>query len=100
VINLLNLDIDRLHAAFRARTYSATEVCQAALETIAQRNPELNALLTVLSDRALKQAAEVDARLAAGEPLRPLEGVPIVIKTTSVWPALERPVLPRCWPTT
>ncbi len=80
VVNLLDFDIDRLHAAFQARTCSATEACQAALETIAQRNPDLNALLSVLSDRALQQAAEVDARLADGEPLRPLEGVPIVVK--------------------
>ncbi len=80
VVNLLDFDIDRLHAAFQARTCSATEACQAALETIAQRNPDLNALLSVLSDRALKQAADVDVRLAAGEPLRPLEGAPIVVK--------------------
>ncbi|OYT72561.1 MAG: Asp-tRNA(Asn)/Glu-tRNA(Gln) amidotransferase GatCAB subunit A [Chloracidobacterium sp. CP2_5A] len=80
MVNLLDFDIDRLHAALQARDCSATEACRAALEVIERRNPELNALLSALPDRALKQAAATDARLAAGEPLRPLEGVPVVIK--------------------
>ncbi len=79
-MNLLDFDIDRLHTALQARHCSAAEVCRAALATIEQRNPALNALLSILPDRALKQAADTDARLAAGAPLRPLEGVPIVIK--------------------
>ncbi|MCS7078497.1 MAG: Asp-tRNA(Asn)/Glu-tRNA(Gln) amidotransferase subunit GatA [Chloracidobacterium sp.] len=79
-MNLLDFDIDRLHAALRARDCSATEVCRAALAAIEQRNPDLNALLSTLPDRALEQAAMTDARIAAGEPLRPLEGVPIVVK--------------------
>ncbi|MFQ3581120.1 MAG: Asp-tRNA(Asn)/Glu-tRNA(Gln) amidotransferase subunit GatA, partial [Chloracidobacterium sp.] len=80
VATLLDFDIDRLHVAFQARDCSATEICQSALDTIERRNPELNALLSTLPEQALRQAAETDARLAAGEPLRPLDGVPVVIK--------------------
>ncbi len=80
VANLLDFDIDRLQAALLARDCSATEICRAALEAIERRNPELNALLLTLPDRALAQAAATDARLAAGAPPRPLEGVPLVVK--------------------
>ena len=52
---------------------------QAALEAIAKKG-ELNACAEVLTQSALKQALEADARLASGGKPRALEGLPIVIK--------------------
>jgi aspartyl-tRNA(Asn)/glutamyl-tRNA(Gln) amidotransferase subunit A len=59
---------------------SATEVCRAALEHTSAINPQLNAFNLIASDRALAQAADIDRRRAAGEPLGPLAGVPVALK--------------------
>ncbi|WAP56570.1 amidase [Streptomyces sp. S465] len=50
-----------------------------ALERIAETQPTLNAFRRVRAEAALREAAEADRRLAAGERL-PLLGVPIAVK--------------------
>ncbi len=59
---------------------SALEVTQAALDRIAKREPTLNAFTAVTTERALSEAAAVDAARAAGRPLGPLAGVPYAVK--------------------
>lgn len=59
---------------------TSVEVTKAFLERIDQLNPALNAFLHVDRDGALKAAEAVDARIAAGEKLGPLAGVPIGVK--------------------
>jgi aspartyl-tRNA(Asn)/glutamyl-tRNA(Gln) amidotransferase subunit A len=59
---------------------SAKEMAEAALERIEEMEPQIHALLTVTPEAALSQAAEIDRRRAAGEPLPPLAGVPLAIK--------------------
>ncbi|MEM7249940.1 MAG: amidase [Pseudomonadota bacterium] len=57
----------------------AEEVMAACLARIDADNTTLNAICTV-NPNALVEARAVDARIANSEPLRPLEGVPVVIK--------------------
>ena len=59
---------------------SAREVVEAHLRRIDEVNPELNAVVVVLADRALAEADEADRRSAAGEPTGPLHGVPVTVK--------------------
>ena len=59
---------------------SAREVVEAHLRRIDEVNPELNAVVVVLADRALAEADEADRRSAAGEATGPLHGVPVTIK--------------------
>ncbi len=59
---------------------SATEVCQAMLTRTAAINPQLNAFNLIADERALMQAAAIDRRRAAGEPLGSLAGIPIALK--------------------
>lgn len=68
-----------LARAVRAGRRRAVEVAAEALERIGRADPELCAFLEVWDEEALRRAAEVDARVAAGEPL-PLAGVPIAVK--------------------
>ncbi|HRK06385.1 MAG TPA: Asp-tRNA(Asn)/Glu-tRNA(Gln) amidotransferase subunit GatA [Pseudobdellovibrionaceae bacterium] len=65
--------------AVRDRKVSAVEVTRHFLKRIGELDPKIGAFTTVNS-RAEAQAADVDARLARGEAVGPLAGVPIAIK--------------------
>jgi amidase len=69
-----------LARAIRDRELSAREVVTAHLDRIAQVNPRLNAIVTLDAERALAEADAADARLAAGDPLGPLHGLPVAVK--------------------
>ncbi len=53
---------------------------EAHLAQIERVNPRVNAVVTMIADRALEQAALADERQARGEPLGPLHGLPIAHK--------------------
>ena len=63
-----------------AREVSSEEVTRAHLDRIDEVDGEINAFLHVGADEALEAARAVDARLAAGEELGPLAGVPVALK--------------------
>ncbi|MGW8592230.1 Asp-tRNA(Asn)/Glu-tRNA(Gln) amidotransferase subunit GatA [Dietzia sp. NPDC055340] len=63
-----------------AREVSSEEVTRAHLDRIAEVDGEINAYLHVGADAALEAARAVDARLASGEELGPLAGVPVALK--------------------
>jgi amidase len=67
-------------AAVRARSVSAVTVTEAALARVARDNGILNAIVTLDAERALATARDVDARIARGEAVGVLAGVPIGIK--------------------
>ena len=71
--------IVELSAALHAKRISAVELTQSMLARIAERNPALNAFLTVDSDGALAAAQAADARIASGD-AGPLTGIPIAHK--------------------
>lgn len=62
----------------------ATALAESYFARIAEVNPTLNAYLSLTQDRALAQAAKIDALATAGEPLPPLAGVPTGIKDALV----------------
>ena len=69
-----------LTALVRARQLSAVEATRATLARIDRINPGLNAIVQRMDDRALRDAADIDARLARGEDPGPLAGVPVTVK--------------------
>lgn len=65
----------------RAREVSATEVMTAFLAQIEQVNPQVNAICSFIgAEAALHAASEADAKLAKGEPVGPLHGLPHAVK--------------------
>lgn len=72
--------IRTLHEQLVSKTRSATELVQETLDRIAALEPKLHSFLTVTADRALAQAAQVDAQIAAGESIGLLAGIPVGIK--------------------
>ncbi|MBD2020945.1 Asp-tRNA(Asn)/Glu-tRNA(Gln) amidotransferase subunit GatA [Leptolyngbya sp. FACHB-36] len=72
--------IRELHQQLIQKQRSAVEIAQAALDAIQAREPKLHSFLHVSADRALEQARQIDAKLAAGEEIGLLAGIPIGIK--------------------
>ncbi|MBC7894684.1 MAG: amidase [Cytophagaceae bacterium] len=70
----------QLVALMRAKKASAREVMQAHLAQIERVNPKVNAIVTLVAERALADAARADAALARGRALGPLHGLPIAHK--------------------
>ena len=68
-----------LAAALRRREISSSELLDACLAAVEERNPALNAMALRNDDQARAAAADADRRLAAGEDA-PFLGVPIPIK--------------------
>ena len=74
------LDAVAIAADVRAGSRTALGVVEAALARIARLDPQLNCFTAILADRARAAAARIDARLAAGEAVGPLAGVPFAVK--------------------
>lgn len=72
--------IRETHEKLVAGELSARDLASEALAAVGKKNSELNAFLDVYSEDAMKEADAVDARIAAGDPLRLLEGIPLAVK--------------------
>src|SRR5205807_3642925 len=72
--------VDSVRAALGAKKVSARELTAEYYARIKKQNPELNAFLALCPERAYTQAERIDAKIAGGEPLPPLAGVPMAIK--------------------
>lgn len=71
-----------LAGAVRSRQISARELLELHLTRIAERNPELNAIVSLDEERAREGAAAADQHLASGAPLGALHGLPHAFKDT------------------
>jgi aspartyl-tRNA(Asn)/glutamyl-tRNA(Gln) amidotransferase subunit A len=74
------LSIHELGERFRRRELTPSEVTLAYLSRIEALDPQVKAYLTITAEQALGQAAEADARMKAGGPRGPLDGVPMAVK--------------------
>ncbi|NJK64300.1 MAG: Asp-tRNA(Asn)/Glu-tRNA(Gln) amidotransferase subunit GatA [Synechococcaceae cyanobacterium SM2_3_1] len=72
--------IRALHTQLINRERTAVDIAQEYLNRAQQLEAQLHSFLTLTPDLALEQAARVDQRLAKGESLNPLAGIPIAIK--------------------
>ena len=70
----------QLRDGIAGRQYSSVEATQAVFERIEQREEKIGAFISTFKDQALEKAAQVDRKVASGETVGPLAGVPIAIK--------------------
>ena len=63
-----------------ARQISSVEATRAVLARIERLDSTVGAYLSVFPNQALETARDIDRRLAAGEPVGPLAGVPVAVK--------------------
>ena len=83
-MDLSTLTIDAARSAVQERKTSAVALAEASFAKIVSDDPKIGAFLTLSRDRALEQAARMDALVAKGETLPPLGGVPVAIKDVMV----------------
>ncbi len=69
-----------LAARIRRKQLSAREVMEAHLARIARVNPKINAIVTLVADRAMDDARKADEHQARGGTLGPLHGLPVAHK--------------------
>lgn len=77
---LPDLTAVELVAQYSAKTLSPVEVAEAVLARIEAREPELHALYAYDPSAAREDAKAAEARWQSGEPLGPIDGVPLTIK--------------------
>ena len=79
-IDLTRASADEMARALAAGETTSVELTRAALDAIAAVDGLVHAYLHVDAEGALAQAAESDARRAAGTPASALDGVPVAVK--------------------
>ena len=79
--DLWRMGAAELAEAIRSKKASSVEVVAAHLRRIEAVNPSLNALPVVLTEQALDAAKQADRKVAVGEELPPLHGVPFTVKS-------------------
>ncbi len=77
---LWELSVEEIAAKVRGREVSASEVLDSCLDRTARVEPLVAAYLEVFEEEARERAMEIDRRLAAGEDVGPLAGVPVALK--------------------
>ena len=77
---LLKLTISELAPKIKARQVSPVEITEAALAQADRLQPSLNSFITILHEKAMKQAKQEEKALVSGDYKGPLHGIPIGIK--------------------
>jgi len=72
--------ITKIAPGLRSRTLTSRAITSACLTAIEERDPTLNAFITVMADAARDQAERADAEMNSGQYRGPLHGVPISLK--------------------
>src|SRR5580658_6350814 len=77
---IAGLSLAEAAAQLRSGAVTSVQLTQACLERIRIYNPKVDAYITVLSEQALAQAAQLDQEKKANKLRGPLHGVPIALK--------------------
>lgn len=78
-IDLNELTVTQIHAAFQAKEYTAVELAEAYLDRIKQYDSLLNAI-TVFNPKVIEEAQALDEEFTRTGKLRPLHGIPMIVK--------------------
>ena len=76
-MELIQKTAAQLHQLLRDREITAAEITDAVFAQIAACEPQVQSYLALTEESARRTAALVDEKLAAGEELPPLAGIPI-----------------------
>ena len=77
---LHDLTIKKFHQGLLNKDFSAFEITEAFLKFIKEKDKKIGAYLKVMPESALRQAKDVDLKIAAGESPPLVAGVPLAVK--------------------
>ena len=77
---LLNLSINEIHSGLIGKKFSANELARVFIAHIKKTDDDIKAFLSYDFDGALAQAKKVDEKIALGEEISQLAGVPCAVK--------------------
>lgn len=72
--------VSELHQLLTEKKISATELVNTYLKRIEKQDEKVKSYITLTGEEALVQAQKVDEKIAKGETLGPLEGIPMALK--------------------
>ncbi len=75
-----NFTITKTHQGLLNKEFSTQELTRAYLQNINEKDKRLNAFITTTEELAIESAKRVDKKIARGEEIGLLEGVPVAIK--------------------
>jgi Asp-tRNA(Asn)/Glu-tRNA(Gln) amidotransferase A subunit family amidase len=78
-IGVSELTIADIHRAFQSGEYTSEQLVQAYLDRIKKVNPQIHAL-SFINPEALMEARKLDEEYRKTKVLRPLHGIPIIVK--------------------
>ena len=79
-MNITDLTVHELKEKIDNKELKITEVTKAYVDRIAEKEPQVEAFVTTLTDEAMKQAEQIQSRKETGEIKGELAGIPIGIK--------------------
>jgi len=79
-MNSTELTIEKAQQGLKAKEFSATELAESALREAEKQEPNLHAFLTLTPELANAAAQSTDEKIARGEELLPLSGIPCSVK--------------------
>lgn len=79
-MNLFECSAGDLHRKLVAKECSAAEIAESVFSRIESCEDKVGAYVTLTKETAMDAAAKVDAKIAAGEEISPLAGIPIAVK--------------------
>ncbi len=77
---LNKLTLREARAGLLGKKFSSVELTQACLDAISAKDGDIGAFVKVAEELALEEARAVDKRIAAGEEMSVLAGIPVAVK--------------------
>ncbi|MCB0280602.1 MAG: amidase, partial [Calditrichaeota bacterium] len=78
-IKLNELTIRQIHQAYQNGDYTSEDLVNAYLQRIAEYNSQINAI-SIINPKAIEIARQLDAEFKSTGKLRPLHGIPMLVK--------------------
>lgn len=79
-MDILNMTVEELRTAILDKELKSEDIVKAYFDNIKKTEPKIDAYITLCEDYALKEARIVDKKIAAGDKVGSLAGIPIAIK--------------------
>ena len=79
-MNITDLTVHELKEKLEKKELTATEITKAYVERINEKEQEVQAFITTLTDEAVEKAKKIDEKKAKGEITLPFAGIPVGIK--------------------